>query len=255
MSHTLLDTLVSSRGAASCTRLLLAGKLAQQAAPARPPAAVGQPSIAADVLALFSPWFSAGVTGLLVTMPQSFWTVVEGPPEVVLALARGLALDVARPGARLASVRVIAHIEDCPSRAFGVFASRALVPPSESLGFAGVASEVEEAHPVAVAAPVYRAVMAAAAAAALEPFAATLPSDERTCALAAASKVRFLCWFGVCVCGCFAQSSAAVAGRAFPSPATWAFFVCWCAAGLITPLLPTASYLNRVGHLALVACC
>jgi hypothetical protein len=196
------------------TRLLYMGKLASSGGggPAgkgggAAAASASLAACAAELTDLHVRAVSAELSGLLVVQPLSFWAMVEGPPECVAALVRALKADSQRAGSRIVpgAVRVVAHVEDVPGSAFRGFFARKFTPPPEGMGAAAVAAEVEDAHPVAAALPVYRAlvnmgqaVLAAAGegdtqpllAALEEKYASALPSDERVQALAAASKVR-----------------------------------------------------------------
>jgi hypothetical protein len=152
------------------------------------------------------------LSGCLFVLPQSFWAVVEGPPEDVGALLKHIAEVTSRPGSRVAGgvVRVVAHVEDVPEHAFEGFYFRPHNPSADTMGAAALATEMEESHPVATAVPTFRAIVemghalkqksvegdsrALLTPAAVAEFAASLPSDERIQALSGASKVR-CCYF------------------------------------------------------------
>jgi hypothetical protein len=154
-------------------------------------------------------------TGLCAVQATSYWALLEGPPEDVVSLMRAFVAEADAPqNARLGAPRVIAHVEDVPTRAFGPLSVVALTLPPDALAPASLAAEFDDAHPVAITVPIYRAVLGAgsdiedavargdATRAALlgkasERYASVLPSDERVVALAAASKVRALRRLGV----------------------------------------------------------
>ena len=156
---------------------------------------------------------AAETTGLCAVQATSYWALLEGPPEDVISLVRSFVAeaDIAQ-NARLGQPRVIAHVEDVPSRAFGPLSVVALSLPPDALAPASLAAEFEDAHPVAITVPIYRAVLsmgseiedsvargdatrAGLLAKASEKYASVLPSDERVVALAAASKVRTALYF------------------------------------------------------------
>ena len=137
------------------------------------------------------------LSGCVFVLPQSFWALVEGPPEDVGSLLRHVLGAVSQPGSRVAGgvVRIVAHVEDVPEQAFHGFFCRRHNPSADSQGAAALAAEVEEAHPVASCVPTFRAIVemghalrqkspegdsrAVMAPVVEEQFAASLPSDER----------------------------------------------------------------------------
>lgn len=71
-------------------------------------------------------------TGLLVLAPGSFFDLLESPVETVVALLRELCAVTKRGDAPFDSLRVVACVEDCPSRCFGPWSLREVVVPSEA---------------------------------------------------------------------------------------------------------------------------
>jgi len=242
--YSLLDTVLFARSPDTYTRVMLVGKLS---GPPPAPVAQGgkaqggggggggggsgiggaaQTSALSDLSGVFASGMPAGVTGALFVLPLSFWAVVEGTPEEVVCLLRHLSSDAAAavgvvpslgappPSSSLryhaGGARVVAHVEDVPTRAFAGFHARKHSPPPDTTGLAALATECEETSPVAFATPVFHAIVEMGHAllrnspegsrALLkkgieDSFGAALPSDERVQALAGASKVSALCNF------------------------------------------------------------
>lgn len=230
--YSLLDTVLFARSPETYTRVLLVGKLTgpPSSGASNPPqggksqAASGggggggsgsasQSSALSDLSGVFASGMPPGVTGALFVLPLSFWAVVEGSPEEVVCLLRHLSADasaaVATQGAsplryHAGGARIVAHVEDVPTRAFAGFHARKLTPPPDTTGLAALATECEETNPVAFATPVFHAIVEmghallrnspegsrALLGGIEDTFAAALPSDERVQALAGASKVR-----------------------------------------------------------------
>jgi hypothetical protein len=232
--YSLLDTVLFARSPDTYTRVMLVGKLS---GPPPPPQTVAQggkaqasgggggaaqASALSDLSGVFASGMPAGVTGALFVLPLSFWAVVEGTPEEVVCLLRHLSSDaaavVAAAGAgtslgapllryHAGGARVVAHVEDVPTRAFAGFHARKHSPPPDTTGLAALATECEETSPVAFATPVFHAIVemghallrnspegsrALLGGGIEDSFGAALPSDERVQALAGASKVSAL---------------------------------------------------------------
>ncbi len=192
-----LDTLLYARArdgtvGKTSTRLLLAGRFA----------APGAGRAVHDLHAGFFAEAEADASGVVATLPGSFWAFLECSPEGAVGLARRVAAATGG-GGLLSSARVVAAVEDAPTRLFPHLMCLAAAPPAESV------PDLEAEDPVALCAGVYAgvtggigAVAAAAAAggaAAIEAAVAArlaeggaggAPSDERCQALANASKVR-----------------------------------------------------------------
>ena len=226
--YSLLDSVLHSRVVngrvrSTATRVMYVGRLAGAASGggvggkgsgaaasggASGAVAAAQAAALSELTELHSAALRPLVSGCVFVLPQSFWAVVEGPPEDVGALLRHIAEATSRPGSRVAGgvVRVVAHVEDVPEQAFQGFFFRRHNPSADGLGAAALAAEMEEAHPVASAVPTFRAIVemghalhqksaegdsrALLTAIVEEQFSASLPSDERVQALSGASKVR-----------------------------------------------------------------
>lgn len=129
-------------------------------------------------------------TGFLLVQPNSFWGCLESSPETVAELFRWIDTEL---GPRLGdgsirSCRIVAQIEDCPTRAFCPWNYRSLVLPSE----AG-AIDLDSQAPIDVCAALFQTAMnigkvsldfgPSALDALHERIGSALPSDERVCAL------------------------------------------------------------------------
>lgn len=145
--------------------------------------------------------FSADTTGLLVAQSSSFLGLVESPSEDAVALVRHLEHVSAQSNAGVASLRIVACVEDCPSRYFGPFSCRSVATPAEAPpnldeGTIGVATDM-----MAAVTGVGQQLLELSShtgdfAAALEQlqdprFASQLPSDERVKVVAASDQVSF----------------------------------------------------------------
>ena len=153
-----------------------------------------------------NPSTAAEVTGLTVSQNGSFWTVVEGPPEAVVGLGTAIQQAADRIGSKLGPPRVALALGDCPVRAWGPLAVRSVALAADSQAATALAAEFEDAHPATAVVPTYRAIVDLGfdildtidrgetrnqvLDTLASRFAASLPSDERVQALAAASKVR-----------------------------------------------------------------
>lgn len=168
------------------TRLLYVGLLTQ------PPQAVF------DLHAGLSS--SADTTGLLVALPSSFLGLVESPSEDVVSLLRHLEGAVTQGSAGISSLRVVACIEDSPSRYFGPFSCRSVVTPAEAPpnleeGTIGLATDMMAAVTGVGQQLLELSSHSGDLAAALEQLqeprvASQLPSDERVKAVAGSDQVR-----------------------------------------------------------------
>ena len=143
---TILHTRVSADGIVSRTvsRLLY---VCQYAAGIRPQELCEQQ---AQLLSEADP----EATGFLLVQPLSMWGLVETSPEAVAALLRWAVARQAPGIAQLRSCRIVAQIEDCPSREFGSWCYRSVVLPPEP----GVIN-VDAQSPVAASAHLYSVAM------------------------------------------------------------------------------------------------
>jgi hypothetical protein len=239
--YSLLDTVLFARSPDTYTRVMLVGKLsgppqtagtqggkAQATSGGGGGGGAAQASALSDLSGVFASGMPAGVTGALFVLPLSWWAVVEGSPEEVVCLLRHLSSDAAAAAAAAVAAlpgsaaplgaapsryhaggaRVVAHVEDVPTRAFAGFHARKHSPPSDTTGLAALATECEETSPVAFATPVFHAIVemghallrnstegsrALLGAGIEDSFGAALPSDERVQSLAGASEVSIAC--------------------------------------------------------------
>jgi len=88
----------------------------------------------------------ADVTGLMILHQECFLNLVEGGPDVVMALLRHVHKNVTSASPNISSVRVLASTEDCPTRAFVTWSFR-----SVKLLKSDTPPDMEGDHPVNLA--------------------------------------------------------------------------------------------------------
>jgi hypothetical protein len=142
---------------------------------------------------------STDTTGLLVALPSSFFGLVESPSEDVISLLRHLEAAATQGSSGITSLRVVACIEDCPSRYFGPFSCRSVVTPTEAPpnleeGTIGLATDMMAAVTSVGQQLLELSSHSGDLAAALEQLqeprvASQLPSDERIKAVAGSDQV------------------------------------------------------------------
>ena len=93
----------------------------------------------------------ADVTGLMILHQDCFLNLVEGGPDVVMALLRHVQKNLSSPSASLNSVRILASTEDCPSRAFVTWSFRSVKLPKSD-----TPPDLEAEEPVMAAYGTYR---------------------------------------------------------------------------------------------------
>lgn len=93
----------------------------------------------------------ADVTGLMILHQECFLNLVEGGPDVVMALLRHVHKNVSSAAPTIGDVRVLASTEDCPSRAFVTWSFR-----SVKLLKSDTVPDMEADHPANLAYATYR---------------------------------------------------------------------------------------------------